>query len=400
MSLEENVRALIARIVERDKALKAWAHIDENGALLAARRCSGQPVRALTGWTLGVKDIIDVAGLPTTWGSDIYRDHVAVRDAACVALARAAGAIIIGKTVTTEFAHAAPSVTRNPWNPARTPGGSSSGSAAAVADGHVRVAFGTQTMGSVLRPASFCGVVGYKPTFGTISLEGVRSLAVSSDTLGWIARTIEDCRSFRNALLGIDVHAAAPHRPLRIALCRTVAWKRAEPAMQALAERAAAELHAGEVDLGFDDLDDVFFTIQAYEMCQSLAAERLEHHDRLSPQLRATLDTPGVDRAAYLAAKERVRRFDVDAAFGSADLLLMPAAPGEAPTPETTGDPVFNRPASLLGLPAIAIPGGHGPHGLPLGLQLVGRRWCDDDVFAGARALAAVLPVPESPPGG
>ena len=394
---EREVRERLARIAERDGRIGAWEFVDAERARAEARRSDEVPAGRLNGWSVGVKDIIDVEGMPTTWGTAIYRQNVAVRDAPCVALARYAGAVILGKTVSTELAFAAPSRTRNPWNAARTPGGSSSGSAAAVADGHVRVAFGTQTMGSVIRPASFCGVVGYKPTYRTVSLEGIRSCSVSSDTLGWLGRSVGDVTRFRDALLDLpDTPLAGPAPAL--GWCRTSAWPRAEPAMQALIERVAAETGAFEVDFDFDDFDDVFFPIAFYEQRQAMATERLQHLDRLSPELRAVMDATEWTHARYVAALARLRRFDVDRAFGRADVLLLPAAPGEAPDPATTGNPVFNRLASFLGLPAITIPGGLGPHGLPLGLQLIARPHQDDLVLQAAYGLAERYPFVHVPP--
>jgi amidase len=389
------VRARLARIVERDGEIRAWEYVDADGALAAARRSDDGPPRRLTGWTVGVKDIIDVVNMPTSWGTPVYAGNIAVRDAACVALARHAGAVILGKTVTTEMAFMAPSRTRNPWNASRTPGGSSSGSAAAVADGHVRIAFGTQTMGSVIRPASFCGVVGYKPTYRTISLEGVRSCSVSSDTVGWMARTVADVTRFRDALLDFPDTALDGPQPV-LGWCRTAAWAQAEPAMQELVARVAAESGAFEVDFGFADMNDVFLPIAFYEQRQAMATEALQHHDRMSPQLLSVLDATEWTYERYLAALERLRAFDVDRAFGRAEVLLLPAAPGEAPDPSTTGNPVFNRPASFLGLPAVTIPAALGPSGMPLGLQLIARPHQDTLALRAAHALAQRYAV--SPP--
>jgi amidase len=387
---EEEVRERLARIAERDAFVRAWAFVDPERALAEARRSDAVPPGPLHGWTVGVKDIIDVEGMPTTYGSEIYAGNIAVRDAACIALTRHAGGVIVGKTVTTEFAYAAPSRTRNPWDPLRTPGGSSSGSAAAVADGHVRAAFGTQTQGSVLRPASFCGVVGYKPTYRAISLSGVLSSSVATDTLGWMTRSVADASRLREALLDLPPIALDGTLPV-LGWWRPPAWGEVEPAMQQLVERIAADCGAFETTLGFDDLDEVFFPISFYEQRQAMATEALQYHDELSPQLRAVTDATEWTYARYLAARERLRAFDVDRAFGRAEVLLLPAALGEAPNPTTTGNPVMNRPASLLGLPAIAIPAGRGPNGLPLGVQLIARPHQDELVLRAAHALEARL---------
>jgi Asp-tRNA(Asn)/Glu-tRNA(Gln) amidotransferase A subunit family amidase len=389
---EAATRAALARITAGDPRIRAWEFVGADAALAEARRHDAAAPGPLHGWTVGVKDIIDVAGMPTTCGSEIYRDNgPAVKDAACVALARSAGATIVGKTVTTEFAFSAPSRTRNPWNLAHSPGGSSSGSAAAVADGHVRVAFGTQTGGSILRPSSYCGVVGYKPTFGSISLAGVRPLATSFDTLGWIARSVADCVSFRDALLGLEPAAGVPNAP-RLGFYRSPAWEQAEPAMRALVERIATECGAVDVSLGFDDFDEIGLAIQYYEMRQNLATEWLQHNARVSPQTRAALELATYDLPRYVQAKQRLQRFDADAAFGTTDVLLMPAAAGEAPDPAHTGDPIFNRTASILGLPAITIPIELGPQRLPLGVQLVARRHADEQLLSAALALAERYP--------
>lgn len=390
------VEASLARIAARDAAVQAWEYLDADGARAAAK--TADPTRPLFGFTLGVKDLFDVEGMPTTWGTPIYNGNIAVHDAACVAVARAAGAIVMGKTVTTEFAFIAPSKTRNPWHLAHTPGGSSSWSAAAVADGHVRVAFGSQTMGSVLRSAAFCGVVGYKPTYATISLAGAHAVAPSFDTLGWMTRSVDDAAQMRSALLELPL--VDLDRPLpRLGFLRTSAWRRAQPAMQTMVEEIARELNAPEIDFGFDDFDAVFFAVANFEMRQSFANERFQHLDQMRPQTQLLLQSAEFDFAGAERMRPRIRAFDADAAFGNADVLLMPGCAGEAPDLTTTGDPVFNRLASLLGLPAITIPIKLGPTGLPLGLQLMARRHQDETLLCAARAIERRYPFAVSPPG-
>ena len=388
MDVKGAVEASLRRISERDAAVQAWECVDTAGAL--AQAAGADPLAPLAGFTFGVKDLFDVAGLPTTWGTPIYAGNVAVKDAACVALARAAGAVIMGKTVTTEFAYIAPTRTRNPWNLERTPGGSSSGSAAAVADGHVRAAFGSQTMGSVLRPAAFCGVVGYKPSYGSFSLDGAHAVAPSFDTLGWMTRSVEDASRIRWSLLGLPPLELDGPLP-KLGLFRTSAWPKAQPALQALVENVADAFGAQAVPFGLDDYDEVFFPIANFEMRQSLAAER-RHFDRLRPQTQALLNAAEFDFAGAQRWRGRLARFDVDRAFGEAGVLIMPASAGEAPDLTTTGDPTFNRLASLLGLPAITIPAGLGPAGLPLGVQLIARRWDDDLVLRAAHAVERRFP--------
>ena len=395
MNAVATVEESLDRIAARDGIVQAWEYLDAEGA--KAQAAAADPNLPLHGFTLGVKDLFDVKGMPTTWGTPIYAGNIAVKDAACVALVRAAGAIVLGKTVTTEFAFVAPSRTRNPWNPAHTPGGSSSGSAAAVADGHVRAAFGSQTMGSVLRPAAFCGVVGYKPTLATISLDGAHAVAPSFDTLGWMTRSVADAALLRSALLDIppiDLEGPLP----RLGFLRSSAWPKAQPAVQTLLEEAAAAFKAPEVLFGFDDYDTVFFAIANFEMRQSLATERLQHFDRLRPQTQQLIGMEEFGFRGAEQARRRLERFDVDAAFGNADVLLMPASAGEAPDLTTTGDPTFNRLASLLGLPAITVPAKLGPAGLPLGIQLVARRYEDDALLRAARAVERRFPFTATPP--
>ena len=394
MNVPEAVEASLERIAARDAAVQAWECVDAAGA--RSQAAAADPDAPLHGFTFGVKDLFDVEGLPTTWGTPIYAGNLAVKDSACVALARAAGATIMGKTVTTEFAFIAPSRTRNPWNLERTPGGSSSGSAAAVADGHVRAAFGSQTMGSVLRPAAFCGVVGYKPTYATISLDGAHAVAPSFDTLGWMTRTVADAARIRWALLGLRP-AGLEDRIPAFGFLRTSAWPKAQPAMQQLVEEVATAFEAPEVDFGFDDYDEVFFPIANFEMQQSFAVERRQHFDRLRPQTQALLNAVEFTFLRAERFRGRVERFDVNAAFGDADVLVLPASPGEAPDLSTTGDPTFNRLASLLGLPAITIPVTLGPSGLPLGVQLIARRWEDELLLRAARTVERRFPFALAP---
>src|SRR5689334_8489438 len=256
ISAEELAAAYIDRIEAREAVVGAWQYFDREGALAAARRRDAEPPRGpLHGIPIAVKDLIDTAEMPTAYGSPIYRGHRPAADASCVALARAAGAVVLGKTVTTEFATFTPGKTANPRNPGHTPGGSSSGSAAAVADCMVPVAFGTQTGGSIIRPASFCGVVGYKPSHNTINPTGVKPLANSFDTVGLFARSVDDCALVVGVLSGwlADAWETQPPKrlealqPARIGLCRTHAWKAAEPATVHAVEAAVDELRRAGV---------------------------------------------------------------------------------------------------------------------------------------------------------
>ncbi|HEV8680968.1 MAG TPA: amidase, partial [Stellaceae bacterium] len=249
LSAEALVTACLDRIAACEPVVGAWHHLDPNAALAAARRCDGSaPSGPLHGVPIAVKDLIDTADMPTGYGSTIYEGHRPSADAACVALARAAGAIVLGKTVTTEFACFTAGKTANPHNPAHTPGGSSSGSAAAVADFMVPLAFGTQTAGSIIRPAAYCGVVGYKPSFGMIPRAGVKPLADSLDTVGTMARNVADAAFFAAILGGRPVlrHLAMPEAPPRFGFYRTPMWEAAEPSTAAALDHTREVLrHAG-----------------------------------------------------------------------------------------------------------------------------------------------------------
>jgi amidase len=321
-----------------------------------------------------------------------------------VALCRTANAVIMGKTVTTEFANRHAGATTNPHNAAHTPGGSSSGSAAAVADGHVPLAFGTQTGGSVIRPAAYCGVVGYKPTFGDFSRVGIKMQCHSVDTLGLMARTLDDIALFRAAVLKlspvrIDRDIGRP----RIGICRSPVWDKAEPETQALIEGTATRLSdkgASVIDVAFDapfaDIIDDHAAITGFESVRNYADERLRNPDKVSDELMNGPMKRGlaVSFDRYVAAQRKAMAFKahVDSLFDKVDLLLTPSAPGEAPQGIAfTGDPVFNSIWTLAGTPCVTLPAGTGPRGLPLGVQLVGLRHADDRLLSLAAWVAAHL---------
>ncbi|MBW4024761.1 MAG: amidase [Proteobacteria bacterium] len=371
----------LARIGAREAEVRAWTVIDHDGAAAQAAAIDrGDRPLPLAGLTLGVKDIIDVGGLPCECGSPVFRGRRAFSDAAVVSRLKSLGMVVLGKTTTTECAYLAPTQTRNPWNVAYSPGGSSSGSAAAVADGHVDAALGTQTAGSILRPAAFCGVLGYKPTFGWLSRAGALSTSPSLDTMGWISKDAETSIRIRKALTGSASAASAGG----LGFCRTVHWPKAEAAMQQGLERLAHRLSAPEVPAMPAHLDAVHATIMRHEMREELATLRLQHADHLSRELGALLgDTPPayVDYKAAIAARNEI---DIEALFAGMDVLLLPAAPGGAVPFGSTGDPCFNRAATLLGLPAVSLPFGLGADGLPLGVQLIARQDQDDMLLATA----------------
>ena len=403
ISSVELVRACLDRIAGEEQRVQAWEFLDPELALFQARRAdAASPRPSLAGLPIGVKDIIDTSDMPTALGTPIHRGRRPTRDAACVAALRAAGAVILGKTVTTEFAFYKPGKTRNPHHAGHTPGGSSSGSAAAVADFMVPAALGSQTAGSVIRPASFCGVVGWKPSHGLLPLAGVSALAPSLDTLGVFAREVEDLLLLTRALGGALPPALAVASPPRIGLCRTEQWPLAAPETRRAVEEAAARLASAgadvrEVELGadLDGLAEAQATIMAVETARSLAAERRAHGDLLSPVLRKLIDdgaaTPPARHAAALALADRGReRFhEVLAGF---DALLTPSAMGEAPAGlDSTGDPAFCRIWTLLHAPCVNLPGATGPRGLPVGVQLVGAHRGDAKLLAAAAWIAPRL---------
>jgi Asp-tRNA(Asn)/Glu-tRNA(Gln) amidotransferase A subunit family amidase len=382
---QARTEACLERIRAREDAVRAWAYLDPERSLAQARELDrSSRASRLHGVPVGVKDIIDTADMPTEHGSPIYRGHRPRADAACVALLRRAGCLVFGKTHTTEFANHYPAPTRNPHDPVHTPGGSSSGSAAAVADGMVPLALGTQTGGSVIRPASYCGTFAVKPSFGSINRQGTKFVAESLDTIGVFSRSVEDLALALEVLAGRAVpdFASFTGKP-RIGLCRTPRWGDADAHVQANLEEAATRLaKAGarvsdfELPPGSDVLFDRHKAIMGYESARALAWEYTNYPGQISPTLKSRLDEGWrVTRAEYDEVREKARlcRRAFADRMREVDFLLTPSAPGEAPRSlETTGDPVFNRAWTLLGVPCVNVPFGKGAHGLPLGVQLVG----------------------------
>lgn len=406
LTCEAVAAAHLERIAERDGALHAFAHLRPEAALAEARALDRGPGRGcLHGIPFAVKDIIDTVDLPTELGSPIHAGRRPTADAAVVALTRAAGAVLLGKAVTTEFAHVHPGPTRNPHDPARTPGGSSSGSAAAVAAGMVPFAYGTQTAGSVIRPAAYCGVVGYKPSYGDINPQGMHDNVRSFDTIGVMARAVEDLPLVRAACL------AEPPRPLsstevgalRIGFCRTHRWQEADDATRAHLERAAERLAGAgarveEVSLPGDvaALEAAVRAVAGFEFARCMAYERFAHPDRLSRALLdgRVADGLACDHAGWRAglatiAEHRRRLADL---MREHDVLMTPSAPGEAPEGlHGTGSAVFNGLWTALHVPALTLPLFTGAAGMPIGLQLVGAMGEDDRLFVAAAAVVSVL---------
>ncbi len=398
-------------VAAREPTVHAWKVLSDASARRWADAIDGDLDRRdgglLAGIPVAVKDLMDTADMPTGYGSAIYAGHQPTRDAACVTRLREAGATLLGKTVTTEFAYFAPGETTNPWDASRTPGGSSSGSAAAVASGMVPLALGSQTAGSLIRPASYCGVFALKPTHGVFDLRGVKGLSPSLDTLGWLARTADDLELMRCALLG-DAYAPLDRLPAatcRIGFLRTHEWPQAQPDGQAAFDEAVQRLQAGGMQLIGKRLPDEQATladdqkqVMAYEAVRELAFELQHHATALSRPLRDLLEKgQAVTEAEYLSAQSRAAtgRRVARELMADVDALLVPAAPGEAPLGlDATGDPVFSRVWTLLGLPCVNVPGLRGPHGMPIGVQLVGRKHQERALLALAASVHTVLDTP------
>ena len=396
---------LCAETIARHEAeIGAFVALDVAAARRAAT-ADGLRLEPLRGLPIGIKDIFDTADLPTQYGSPIYAGHRPKADAALVALVRRAGGLVLGKTVTTELASLQPAATRNPRNPDHTPGGSSSGSAAAVAAGMLPIALGSQTGGSVIRPAAFCGVAGFKPSFRLLPTVGMKCFSWSLDTAGVFAAGVADAAFAAAAITGRDlrIDQRAPGAP-SIALVRTPLWPQASAEMQTALERAARAAQAAGARVRELQLPPIFeaamrahVTIQDHEAYRALAYEFDHHQDRLGPILRqqlahgAAIGFDAYDEARRTARRARQMFADL---MADTDAMLTLSAPGAAPHGlSSTGDPVFNRLWTLLGPPCINVPGLADSRGLPLGVQIVGRFARDRTALEAAwfleRALAA-----------
>ncbi len=394
----------LAHIAERESTLHAWTFVDTAAAMRRARMLDSQASAGLLhGLPIAVKDLFDTFDMPTCYGSPIYANHRPAWDAACVALARAAGAVIVGKTVTTEFATFHPGPTRNPRNVQHTPGGSSSGSAAAIADCQVPLAFGSQTAGSIVRPAAFCGVVGYKPSFGLITRVGVKMISDSLDTIGVLARSVPDAALFVAALTDRrELVSDGPTTDVpRIGMCRTYEWDRAQPETVAVFESAGAGLRAAGASVRDVTLPSPFAglaaaqtTIMVSEVAKSLAHENLVHRKELSADMTKMIDVGlAVSPQQYDAARSLTRacRAMLPEIFNGFDVLVAPSTVGEAPAGIATGDPLFNRMWTLLHVPVVHVPVAHGPHGLPVGVSVVGMVGADRATLRAAEWIHAQL---------
>ena len=391
--------ACLDRLAAREGVVQAMAFLDP-----AQARAATPPPGLLHGMPIGVKDVIDTAAMPTEYNSLIWRGHRPRADAACVAWAKAAGAVVLGKTVTTEFATRTPGPTTNPHDSGRTPGGSSSGSAAGVAAGFFPLAFGTQTAGSVIRPAAYCGVVGYKPSFGLINRMGMKLMSDRLDTVGVMARGVADCAVFAGAVSGRDLGDpdTRPSSSPRIGLCRSPVWDRAAPETVALFEgiagplaRAGANVRDFDLPPGFDALEAAHAVVMNGESAHAMGWEMCTARDQISPALRERLEWGLAQPEAAVIESQALFRFLQDGfedMLGDLDILVTPAAPGEAPVGLAwTGDAAFNFIWTSLHVPCVTVPAGVGPNGMPLGVQIVAPRGRDREALAWAAWVAAAL---------
>ena len=398
---EDLTEAYLARIAAREPLVRAFAHFDADYARKSAASARPGPLRGLP---IGLKDVLDTADMPSQYGSPIWAGWQPRADSAPVAWARAAGGVFYGKTVTTEFATRKPGPTANPHNLQHTPGGSSSGSAAGVADGFFPLAFGTQTAGSVIRPAAYCGVVGYKPSFGLINRFGMKLMSESLDTIGVMARNVADCALLAGAVSGCDLGDPDVHpgRPPHIGICRSPAWDQARPETQMLLSQVGGALARAGATVADCELSPSVASVAAAhpivmnnESARALGWELVHAHEQISEGLRERLDFGLAQREAVVCeahAEFRRAQREFSIWMEGLDALVTPSAPGEAPAGlGWTGDPVFNLIWTSLHVPCVTVPAGAGPNGLPLGIQIVGRFGDDRQTLAWAQWVAAAI---------
>lgn len=394
LTSEALVASCLRRIEEREAKVGAWIHVDPKRALAEAReRDVATSLGPLHGIPFGIKDIIDTSDMPTGYGTPIYSGTQPAWDAACVALLREAGCVALGKTVTTEFATRHPGKTCNPIDLSRTPGGSSSGSAAAVSDSMVPVAFGTQTTGSVIRPGAYCGVVAMKPTYGLINRSGVKELSASMDTIGYYTRTVEDAALFLQVIADYpetDFAVLAGLRP-KIAICRTTVWDQAKPEtvelFDGLSERlaaAGAEIRVLDLPADFDNIADAQAVLNDYESLRALTYERITFPEKLSEELTSKIErsfTHTYERYRWACDIAQHCKELFPLLIAEDEVVVAPSAQGVAEVGHMyTGSPIFSQVWNLIHVPSVSVPAGTGPADMPLGLQIIAR--CGDDSLA------------------
>jgi len=411
LRVREVVEELIDCIESSNESVRAWSFIDKAAVLREADNqdrdiaAGRSPDKVLYGLVFAAKDNFDTCDMPTAYGSPIHSGSKPARDASCIATLRMAGALLMGKTVTTEFAHVYPGETANPINPEHTPGGSSSGSAAAVASGMVPFAFGTQTTGSVIRPAAYCGVVGFKPSYGDLNVAGVLPNAPSFDTVGTFTRSVQDLGLVHGVLLDLD---PAPLQSvsvsgLKVGVCRMPWWNKAEDQARESLEIAVSTLQSAGASITdfdhteiFEGLEEQSQIVSGFEFSRTLAHERRVAVDQLSSDLREGRMYSGLHTRhdQYVEAQKNLRaaRDQIDDAFDQIDVAISLPAPGPAPHGlRRTGDAIFNMPWTTLHTPVISLPLFKAVNGLPMGLQLSAGRHSDRRLMSVAAAIGELF---------
>jgi Asp-tRNA(Asn)/Glu-tRNA(Gln) amidotransferase A subunit family amidase len=414
-TITDVIESCLAAYAIWEPQLHAFAWLDPDHVRMNAReadKIGSQPKSVLRGVPVGVKDIFDTAGIPTEYGSPVFNGRVPTKTATAVSRLEAAGAIVFGKTVTAELAYFAPGPSTNPWDSSRTPGGSSMGSAAAVAAGVIPCAIGSQTNGSVIRPAAFCGVVGFKPTAGRLPTMGALRFSPSLDQVGVFSKDVLGS-AWLAAIIAGETPATwcgeeAPAAPAHLAFVRSPEWEAVEPAAQLNFDLGLDALRAAGADLAELDLPPelakavpVHRTIMAAEAHRNISPLVARHRDLVSPQLLALLDEGAAVSETNLTSALRNReelRAQYEQWFAGFDAIVTPPVSGEAPDIATTGSPTFCTRWTLIGAPALTLPSGLGPSGLPLGMQLAGRLQQDSSLIRVARWVESTLPPAARPP--
>lgn len=394
LNASDYLKSCLKVVDQKEPIIKALAFIDKQYAMTSATEQNlNNSNGVLSGIPIVIKDVIDVANMPTAYGAAESFTNIPSRDAACVALLKQAGAVIAGKSTTAEFAYSLPPATVNPHNILYTPGGSSSGSAAAVAAGMFPVTIGTQTGGSMIRPASFCGVYGFKPTFNIVPRDGVKTFAESSDTIGWFTSSLKDTSLVLKALAPAHSVPNVVDTKLRVAVCKTPFWAQADNEMRAMVLNAAESLGATEIDIT-DIASQASYDhrlLMASEISRSLLVQFKDNYENLSPGLVSLIKEGfSISRLEELAAHQRlaVYRRKLDDIFDAYDVIITPAAPGPAlKNHEKTGSSIFNILWSASHAPCLSLPVGTSKSGLPLGLQCISRRFNDANLLVYAAKM-------------